>query len=181
MRLFSPCYPHHCLQQGATAVEFAIVAVLFFVLLFGGMEFGRVMYVWNSAQEITRHAARLAAVTDFSDGAALLAVKQQALFGSDSLPGAVVINSENLQLRYLNAAGDLASPMPLSPTDNVSACQDALRVSECIVFVEASLCEGLACTPLQYQPMLGLFSVMNIDVPLSSFRLPVESLGFVPS
>jgi Flp pilus assembly protein TadG len=51
-------------QRGATAVEFAIVASLFLMLMLGIMEMGRVLYYWNAAVEATRWGARVAAVCD---------------------------------------------------------------------------------------------------------------------
>lgn len=51
-------------QQGAAAVEFALVAIVFFMLLFGVMEMARILFTWNSAVEATRYGARVAAVCD---------------------------------------------------------------------------------------------------------------------
>ena len=45
-------------------VEFAIVAALFFSLLLGIMDFGRMLFMWNSAAEATRLGARVAVVCD---------------------------------------------------------------------------------------------------------------------
>ncbi|MGE5523484.1 MAG: TadE/TadG family type IV pilus assembly protein [Rhodospirillaceae bacterium] len=54
-------------QRGATAVEFGIVAVLLLSLLIGAMEFGRVLFYWNTAAEATRLGARMAVVCDKDD------------------------------------------------------------------------------------------------------------------
>jgi Flp pilus assembly protein TadG len=43
-------------------VEFAIVAVLFFSLLLGITDFGRLLFTWNAAAEATRWGARIAVV-----------------------------------------------------------------------------------------------------------------------
>lgn len=51
-------------QSGATVVEFAIVAVVFFALLLGIMDFGRMLFTWNAAAEATRWGARAAVVCD---------------------------------------------------------------------------------------------------------------------
>ena len=51
-------------QAGATMVEFAIVAALFFSLLLGIMDFGRILFTWNSASQATRLGARIAVVCD---------------------------------------------------------------------------------------------------------------------
>lgn len=54
-------------QRGAAMVEFALVAMIFFMLLLGIMEFGRWMFTLNAASEATRWGARLAAVCDLNE------------------------------------------------------------------------------------------------------------------
>lgn len=54
-------------QQGVAAVEFALIAALFFTILIGTMEMGRILFYWNSAAEATRLGARIAVVCDKSD------------------------------------------------------------------------------------------------------------------
>ena len=53
-----------CRSTGTTMVEFAFVAVVFFMLLLGVMDFGRMLFRWNAAAEATRWGARLAVVCD---------------------------------------------------------------------------------------------------------------------
>jgi Flp pilus assembly protein TadG len=57
---------HRCAtrQRGTAAVEFAIVSSLLFMLLFGMMEMGRLLWTWNAAVEATRLGTRLAVVCD---------------------------------------------------------------------------------------------------------------------
>lgn len=50
------------IQRGAALVEFAIIALLFFVILFGIIEFGRAWFTYNTLVEATRRGARVAAV-----------------------------------------------------------------------------------------------------------------------
>jgi Flp pilus assembly protein TadG len=61
----------HCSRRsasrGASAVEFALVSLVFFTVLFGAMEMARLLYYWNSAAEVTRLGARLAVVCDLND------------------------------------------------------------------------------------------------------------------
>ncbi|RZI44000.1 pilus assembly protein [Herbaspirillum sp. HC18] len=184
-------------QRGATAVELALVMMPFLFLLFGAMEMGRVMYLWNTAQEVTRSAARLAVITDFTDAAALTAVRRKALFRAtdDPLPGTSNVTSANVHIRYLNSAGDTASPMPLDPGDNVAACLDATRTTSCIRFVEVCLTNSAGpdeiwCTgddePVLFSPFAGFFTgtgladLTALPVPSSTVRMPAESLGFQP-
>lgn len=61
----------HKKEEGATLVEFAVVAPLLFLLLFGVIEFGRVVSayttVWTSAREGARYATT-SAESDFNSG-----------------------------------------------------------------------------------------------------------------
>lgn len=54
-------------QSGATAVEFALVSAIFFTLLLGALEVGRLLFIWNTVAEGTRWGARVAAVCDLND------------------------------------------------------------------------------------------------------------------
>lgn len=49
-------------QQGATIIEFALVLPLFLTFLLGILEFSRLLYTWNAANEATREGARYAVV-----------------------------------------------------------------------------------------------------------------------
>lgn len=183
------------LQRGVAAVEFALVAIPFFLLLFGAMEFGRLFYLWNTAQEVTRNAARQAVVSSF-DVNSISAIKRSAVFRGSTdtlrtLPAAPEISDERVVIRYLNAAGALASPMPIDPGDNIAACLDTERVASCIRYVEVCLSMNATCSPGQpipFQPMIGLFAtngtnstdLSGIRIPLSTVRMPAESLGFNP-
>jgi Flp pilus assembly protein TadG len=56
--------PRSARTEGAVAVEFALVSLVFFSMLFGAMELGRLMFFWNTAAEVTRLGARMAVVCD---------------------------------------------------------------------------------------------------------------------
>lgn len=47
-------------ERGAAIVEFAIVGTLFFTMLFGIIEFGRLLWIHNELTRATRRAARYA-------------------------------------------------------------------------------------------------------------------------
>jgi hypothetical protein len=51
-------------QRGGAIVEFALIAVVFLMLLLGIMDFGRMLLMWNSTAEATRWGARIAVVCD---------------------------------------------------------------------------------------------------------------------
>lgn len=72
-----PRYCHSPLRQrqrGAAIVEFALIASIFFFMVLLLMEFGRLMFTWNSAVEATRRGARLAIVCDQNAAAVTSAV-----------------------------------------------------------------------------------------------------------
>jgi Flp pilus assembly protein TadG len=54
-------------QRGATAVEFALIAVLFATLLLSIIGFGHWMYTLEMATDATRTGARIAVVCDLDD------------------------------------------------------------------------------------------------------------------
>lgn len=51
-------------QAGSGIVEFALVAVLFLTVLLAIMDFGRILFTWNSVAEATRLGARISVVCD---------------------------------------------------------------------------------------------------------------------
>ncbi len=58
-------------ERGAAIVEFALVAILFFMLLLGIADFGRWLFTLNAASEATRLGARVAVVCDLNDTAVI--------------------------------------------------------------------------------------------------------------
>jgi Flp pilus assembly protein TadG len=76
-------------QTGSTIVEFALVAVLFLTVLLGIMDFGRILFTWNSVAEATRLGARVSVVCD-KNAARVLADMQKF----------VPITSANLQINW---------------------------------------------------------------------------------
>jgi hypothetical protein len=193
MKNLSSLFVRSSNQHGLVVIEFAYVAIPFFLLLFGAMEFSRLMYLWNTVQEVTRNAARQAVVTDFNNSAAIEAIKRAAVFRSTDgyLPASFEISNANVNIKYLNASGNNANPMPNNPGDNISACMDSGRINSCIRFVEVSVCTEVvgqnetSCVPVLFSPITGLFSknsigLVNLEIPLSTIRMPTESLGFKP-
>ena len=180
-------------QRGVAAVELALVAIPFFLLLLGAIEFGRLMYVWNTVQEVTRNAARQAVVTNFNDDTAINTIKNLAVFRTSpgSLPAALEVTNANIKVSYLsNINGNLSEyPLPLKPSDNIAACLTALTscvryVEVCVVSVADASNQGVSCalsTEVSFSPMIGFFTNLNVlKIPRSTVRMPAESMGFVP-
>lgn len=168
-------------QRGAAAVEFGIIAVLFFTLFFGIVEFGRFFYLYNTVQEVTRCAARQATVkwTGDWDG-----IPQQCLFGHDELVAGWEIHAGDIHLRALNLKRNEANPGSID--DNISNCVTSPEDINCIRFVEASLwcttSDPEKCDPIThriiYQPNFGLIPWMSVNIPNSTVTMPAEGLGY---
>ncbi|WP_223456300.1 TadE/TadG family type IV pilus assembly protein [Pseudomonas sp. GL-RE-19] len=90
-------------------VEFAIVGLLVFTLLFGVVEMGRPYFTVNALNEVVRRGARLAAVCNINDPVVL----RRAIFnaagdaGNSQLIGDLA--TTKLTLTYLDVNGDLVA------------------------------------------------------------------------
>ena len=51
-------------RRGMSAVEFALVAVVFFLFVFGIIDFSRALWEWNMAARATQAGVRFAVVSD---------------------------------------------------------------------------------------------------------------------
>lgn len=186
-------------QRGAAAVEFGIIAIAFFTLFFGIIEFGRFFYLYNTVQEVTRCAARQAVVTwkddwytsDLTHVPPIIPIPRQCMFGHDELVAGWEIHgwemkNANVRLRALNLQGGLYpngnstdEANPTSIVENISNCATDLAGKDCIRFVEASVqacnSQGASCQPIQYQPN---FIPLRVNIPNSTVIMPAESLGY---
>jgi hypothetical protein len=176
-------------QRGAVVIELALVLGMFLLLTMSTIEIARLMYVFNTAQEITRRAARAAALTDFSDASAMAALRNRALFRTDAgaLPLVSNLTTDNLRIEYLSMdAGGVLVPVtarPACPLQNLVNCTDNLNGAACIRFVRASICASAdgACTPLPYRTLTGFGPGMaRLTVPTAVTVVKAETLGYRP-
>lgn len=172
---------NHHRQAGATAVEFAIVAMLFLTLLLGILEFGRLFYVANTLQEVTRRAAREQVVTWVTETANN---QRFAVFGSGSgvvtLPAGAEVTSAMVTISFHGSLDDaLDNDDPISglgsdPVANVNNC--LLLNNQCIRYIRVSL-EDAEGEAIHYAPMIPLFSFLDIPLPGSTVVMPAEAMG----
>lgn len=104
-------------MRGVYVVEFAIIGLLLFTLLFGVLEMGRLYFTVNTLNETVRRGARLAAVCDISDPRIL----RRAIFNAaEDAGGSSLIRdleTADLTLTYLDGNGaPVASPGDTSDT-----------------------------------------------------------------
>ncbi len=91
-------------QHGAAAVEFALVAIVFFMMLIGIVEMGRVLFTWNATAEATRYGARVAVVCSLND-AAILSRMQRIM---------PALTSENVSVSYAPSGCSVANCQQVS-------------------------------------------------------------------
>ncbi len=162
-------------QTGAAIVEFALICAIFIALIIATIEFGRMMYVYNSMQEISRRCAREATVRWITDTAA---IKSAALFGASALPGGPEVTTSNIYIRYLRANGvDEVTTTPIDAGDNLAACNDVTRTNECITYVEVSV-RNVSYKPLIFNPASVTTSRPSSTLPQATTVVYAESLGF---
>lgn len=166
-------------QRGAAALEFALVVVAFTALLTGVTELGRYLYLWNTVQEVTRSAARSAAVRSFGS-ASVDEIQREAVFhagegGTVSVPGGQQVTNAHVMIRYLNANLEPAAPLPDNGFDNFAACISESRADSCIKYVQAQVCQGSgsSCPPVEFESLFGV----TLRIPASTVTMPAESLG----
>jgi Flp pilus assembly protein TadG len=145
-------------QAGIACVEFAIVAAVLFMVMFGVIEFGRALFTANALVESTRRGARVAAICPIGDPRpAQVAVFADA--GGASLI-ARDLTTANVVVEYLNQAGTVLA----NPAGNFTQIQ----------FVRVRI--------VNYTMQLQIPFVMpELLMPAFTATLPVESLGYSPT
>jgi hypothetical protein len=180
-------------QRGASIVEFAFIALMFFTLLFGIVEFGRLFFNINSVQEITRRAAREQVVRWVlaTDAVQREAVLRPSSTGTVYYPGAIDIcidcngdvDDDKVQLSFYNTyanAVSQTSPINYSgsatPQTNLGNC--LIGNTSCIRFVRATLSN--ANGSLVNFNVLAPFMPSNVfPLPDSTVIMPAEALGLL--
>ncbi len=89
-------------QYGLATVEFAIVAFVLFMLIFGVIEFGRGFFVVAALDEATRRGARMAVVCPINDPA----IFQAAAFNNTLIPD---LDASDISVEYLDSSGALVA------------------------------------------------------------------------
>jgi Flp pilus assembly protein TadG len=146
-------------QRGLTTVEFAIVGLLFFVILFAVIEFGRLLFAWNTLAEVTRRGARLAVVCPVDDAASIQ--RLAVLMDADGTGQPVIggLSPSHVNILYLDSNGTTVA----NPQTSFGSIQ----------YVQVQI-DGY-----QHQfivPVVGRW----LTPPAFQTTLPRESLGFAP-
>jgi len=140
-------------QHGLSTVEFSIVAVVLFMLIFGVIEVGRAFFVASALDEATRRGARMAAVCPVNDPA----IAQAAAFDSALIPG---LDNTDIVVEYLDESAGVV-PNPTDPAGFIT-----------IRFVRVRV------VGFQHQMFVPLVTPLSqFTMPEYATLLPRESLG----
>lgn len=177
-------------QRGVSSVEFALLAVIFFALVFGIIETARTLYLFATLQEVTRRAAAEAAISAF-DPTTQTGIRERALIGS--VGGKLIlgdpVSADHLKIEYLALARDPDSnaldmipvdPMPADPATNYLNCLTNPYAANCIRVIRASICmpDGAAdCTAVPYQMLLPITDFSGLVLPRATTVVPAQTLG----
>jgi len=179
-------------QRGTAAVEFALLVGLFLTLVFGVLEIARLIYLFNTLQEVTRRAAAMAVNAPF-DAQSQAAIRENALFSDAS--GNLILGSPvtpaHLRIEYLSLARDgsgvLSTPrvqaLPANPAANRVNCLVNPNGDNCIRFVRVQVCAPGAqddCDPVPYQMLFPLLDFSGLRLPRAQTTAPAQTLGFTP-
>lgn len=176
---------------GAVTAEFALVFVLFLLIVGGVLELARVMYMFNTLQMVTQRAATLASNADFSNAAAMNAVRQSAVFRNS--PGTLAmgtpVTDAHVRIEYLSLAGAggamkaiSSSALPACPANNRVTCMRNPYDENCIRLVRARICDpALAgeCRGVSYDALFS-FVGMPLTLPKATAIATAETLGAPP-
>jgi Flp pilus assembly protein TadG len=178
-------------QRGVSAIEFSLVALIFFMLFFGIVELARAMYVINTLQEVTRRAAAMAVNTDFTDGTAMQRVRELAVFRNS--PGLLMfgdpVSDEHVKIDYLRIPSNSTVPvsigaaLPDSPQANRVNCAINQNAANCIRLVRVRIClpggDSESCTPVSYSTLVS-FIPFSFTLPRATTVANIETLGMPP-
>lgn len=165
-------------ERGTSLAEFAVVATFFFMLIFGVIEFGRLLYTHNALTDAARRGARYAVLHQAE-------VAQDGTFRVAKCVRNVVMYGETNISAYPACDPPAGQPVLINVIDTANIQ---------VAFDGADL-DGNPASPNPYGMNLGTATVsitnynFNLSIPLihraitlSAYTttLPAESAGFVP-
>lgn len=169
-----------------------MVLVLLLILVCGVLEVTRVLYLINTLQVVTARAAAAAAHTDLRNGAAMDAVRQQAVFRS-SAGGLVLgapITDAHVRIDYLALAGPEADMLSEIPAASLPSCAPNNRLTclrnpydaSCIRLVRARICDPADASTCRSVAYRSVFTMMPLplQLPTAPAIARAEGLGAGP-
>jgi hypothetical protein len=176
-------------QTGATAIEFAIIVLVFLTFVFATLELARMEYLTNTLMEVTRRAAAGAANVNFRDNSALQGVQVNAVFrnSAGALALGVPVTADNVKIDYLSISKSTwdfkhVTTLPACPARNRWNCVADPYGDSCIRFVRARVCASIDgagnCQALPYTKLFPFFDLSKMHIPIAETIVPAGSLGY---
>ncbi len=123
-------------RRGAAAVEFALIAAPFFLLILGTVEYGRLLYLHHAVEETAIDGARCAGVVEpgcSANGAYDLKAARRHIVSQASGKGLAITTDDITIDRSATCAGvegfsrvtvayDLPTPLPVAFRGTAAAC-----------------------------------------------------------
>ena len=100
-------------QSGSTAVEFALVLIIFLTFFLGILDFARMLWTWNAASEATRWGARISVVCDKAIASEAFVLSKMQFF----LPQ---LTASNLRVEWYDAADVISTACNATNCSGVS-------------------------------------------------------------
>jgi Flp pilus assembly protein TadG len=173
-------------DEGATVIEFALVAFVMFLVFWALIEFGRAFYVRNTTQHLTRCIARAAVVTLPS---AHEKAKQGCLFASDGAYTWPFYHTsadrqdltKEFKLRYyVEGAASPVDEQDISAAVYDNQPLNCVNGSNCISFVEAYYAGKNIETLGLLAVWMGQADVVALAEPQAATKMPAENMGWQP-
>jgi len=146
-------------QKGTSTVEFALVALVLLMMMFGVFEIGRGYYVYSMLDEVTRRGARLASVCPVNDPA----IAPLSVFAATSGTASSLVSgltTANIVIDYLDINNGVVAS-PAEPSNFIRIRFVRARIVNFVYRVNLPFVAGLA----------------SIAMPQFVHVLPRESLG----
>ncbi len=188
----------------AAGVEFALMVPLLFMLLFGIIDVGRLMWTWNRAEKATQMGVRYAAVTDsVSEG-----LQAYDFFTGDAIPRGNLIPQSSFNGATCTSTGCTCKTggtcPPLGSVSNTAFNNTVTRMEAIMPEIEPAnviidyAYSGLGysgdpygpdiqplitvrLTGLTFQPMIGYFWGAGVNLPSFDATLTMEDGAYAIS
>jgi hypothetical protein len=177
-------------QTGTAAIEFAMLAMIFFTFIFGIIEVARIGFLYNTLQEVTRRAAYATANAPPGDIAALNRIRQGAIFRTSAgeLVLGAPVTDQHVRIDYMALTRDTTTgaltrsqveQIPATPAQNRLICMGDPNSPNCIRLVRVRICEpgSAECRAVQSPLMIPLLQ-LSVPLPAAETTTSAESLGY---
>jgi Flp pilus assembly protein TadG len=143
-------------ESGTSSVEFAMIVVVFFMIIFGITDFGRALWEWNRATQATQAAVREAVVHDLASdylatlvGTSFPGTTVGACLDPTNVTSPVTCTSGGCTTGGVNAT---AGPDGLTPFDRIvqmaQRYSDRIQPANVVVEYRYDSCLGFIGNPL---------------------------------